>query len=1082
MSKPQLLAFKAQFIQEKAMQKSCSEIAIGRKVEERQSEKSKVLQQLVEAKADVAEMKKRRAEDAKANAKVVAIFATQEHGWKIERKKLIQESELLKKQIDILHKQLESRAPEGKLICKNCKKRDTCIVNLKEQLGEKELELMVTIEEAKAEQIEKNEVINKLALAEVLSADLQERLAKEAEERESDFQKDQVLIIELRSKQQWMEKELQEALEKLEASNGQISEILSQKSKCEELVEEYREELAEYKEKMAVMMAEKSKLDALIKEYQPKSVKLQNDIVEKDEVISAMLNQANAEKGERHELSREIAQLTMQLRQTQTEKDRWKRIGTEWGYMNAQLELVKPIHCFEGGDAPEEDKLAEMQRLHDEKVRDVHVMYQTRIQELETQLRIYNEQLSQKENDILLQITEHESKYFKGDNIALNDVHRANNEIAQFDTSVEAEKARRKMQRSVARDLLIHNMQIKCDREIELEKWKKLYIASKSAVELLQMKNGESVLLAENAAFKDWVKTVKARQAAQLEEKHWHEIDSFTRQLRARDERIEAFRLQLLKMDEDLNEHKVERAILKSKLDHALEEKLKLHTRLQETTKELEKCKGEVSLVEIRGCNKAELEHTCHHDEREQADSSIESNVAKKGLQRKELKSDADFVKIPEVKSASSVWGEAKTTQNRRPKKSEIRFRPKTFARTFRKHEVLKYQLKDILVSEKDYGLGNALVNLKGEKNSEYFQPHRKLKKPYDLFVSYEEKSCTSEGSLIKMSSALLSSSDKGLKDQSRSPKHHDKQLQSETSFDFFNTSTSDSAENSPSFPDRNMKSRAKSKETIWGFLSKLRPAEDHGDLDSKIMQSMTNNNKKMELAIHGMTCLIAQDKHSSENSDGNTSRAAHTVGSNDTNQQTGSVHERYTETVLKLAKNMQKIEIELGHLEKLLSLKISYLTKGSTEIEDAGELCLTHLKRSLLKIIPALRRQSRGYQALLRMIGRLCKRVNLNYSLKLYSLPYSEAFPSILRLSLRETLDLQQNVNLAGQKLTMIQAQIEELSAACEEPEKIGLSIQKHLETLSASFKGVQHGLETKVFQLIANFEGASAHERRIQ
>lgn len=60
-------------------------------MEEWQSEKCKILQQLVEAKADVVEMKKRRAEDAKANAKVVAIFVTQEHGWKIERKKLTQE-------------------------------------------------------------------------------------------------------------------------------------------------------------------------------------------------------------------------------------------------------------------------------------------------------------------------------------------------------------------------------------------------------------------------------------------------------------------------------------------------------------------------------------------------------------------------------------------------------------------------------------------------------------------------------------------------------------------------------------------------------------------------------------------------------------------------------------------------------------------------------------------------------------------------------------------------------------------------------------------------------------------------------
>ncbi|KAJ7536155.1 hypothetical protein O6H91_12G058300 [Diphasiastrum complanatum] len=1147
MSKLQFLAFKAQFMQEKAMEKSSSD-AIGKKVEEWQSEKNKLLQQVSEAKADVAEMKKRRAEDAKANAKVVTIFATQEHGWKIERNKLIQEIELCKKQMDILQRQLEDRTPEARSVCKNCKKRHNCIVNLKEQLGEKELEVLATIEEAKVEQIEKNELVHKLALAEVVTADLRERLEKEVKEHESDFHKYQELIIELRTKQQQVEKELEDTLGIFEASDVNISEILNQKSKYERLVEEYAKELEasnekmagmmaekskqealidasnekmaemmaekskqealievsnekmaevmaekikqealveEANEKMAEMMVEKSKQEALVAEYQPKFVKLQNDIVEKDKVIFGMLNRPSAERDEQHEIIQELTQLKVQLRQTQTEKERWKRIATEWGYMNNQIELVKPIHSLECRDAPEEDKLAEMQRLHDNQVTGVHHMYKARMQELETQLRTYHEQLLQKDNDMLLQITKHEASFSEDDEIAMNNISSAKTGLSnEFAVEyIESQTATRPMQLSVAKDLLIHSMLTEHDRDAELEKWKTLYMESKSAVELLQMKNEESVTLAENATFEDWVKTVKARQAAQLAERHCHEIDSFARQMRARDERLEAFRLQLLKMDKELNERKAEVESMKSMLNHTLEEKVKPDASLQERTEEFEECKGDVKLMKTSGSHKTEPGYPSHPDEKEQEGTSTKSNVANKGLKQKEPQPDGNIVQaLSEQKSVSSAFTEAKSIQV--PKRTDISLRAKAFARTFQKQETLKIQLKDISVYEQDYGLGTAIVHLTAERNPAELQPDRQLRKTTDLLLSDEEKCCTSERSFTNMSPALLFSSRECLEDQSTNRNHHEQQ-QSEISFDSLNPSESDSADSSPSFQGKNRKCGAECKATICGFLSRLRPTEDHSALGSATMQTMTNKGMKMELARNtddGLTSSTVQNKHSSEDLDASSSDAGHTVGSTDTSQQSESIHERATETVFKLAKNMHKIEIQLGYFEKQLKLK-TYLMKGSTELEDGGELHIAQFKRSLLRIIPALRKQSRRYQALLGMIGRLCTRVNLNDSLELYSLPYSEAFPSILRLSLRETLNLQKHVNLAGQYLAMIHPQIsEEVYAASEEPEKTRVSIQKHLENVSACFKDVQKGLETKVSELIANFEQASAHERRFE
>lgn len=59
-------------------------------------------------------------------------------------------------------------------------------------------------------------------------------------------------------------------------------------------------------------------------------------------------------------------------------------------------------------------------------------------------------------------------------------------------------------------------------------------------------------------AFKAWFEVVKGRYAAQLEEKHWHQIESFERQLRAKDAKLSVFRSKLLATESDLLQSKVE--------------------------------------------------------------------------------------------------------------------------------------------------------------------------------------------------------------------------------------------------------------------------------------------------------------------------------------------------------------------------------------------------------------------------------------------------------------------------------------------------------------------------------------------
>lgn len=74
-------------------------------------------------------------------------------------------------------------------------------------------------------------------------------------------------------------------------------------------------------------------------------------------------------------------------------------------------------------------------------------------------------------------------------------------------------------------------------------------------------------------AFKEWFEIAKGRVASQLEERHWHQIETFERQLRVKDERLKAFRSQLLAKDSELSDIKQETEALKSKPHEAMAEK-----------------------------------------------------------------------------------------------------------------------------------------------------------------------------------------------------------------------------------------------------------------------------------------------------------------------------------------------------------------------------------------------------------------------------------------------------------------------------------------------------------------------------
>eukprot|EP00249_Psilotum_nudum_P034643 c53973_g1_i1 orf=2-1087(-) len=214
------------------------------------SEKIELLKNVSKIESEVQELKKRRNEDARANEKVARIFATQEQGWKNERKKLKQDLqnhrfELQKswKEMSVLQQRMESADVLGGNDCNECSAKETLVMELKERLREQEFLMMATVEESKAEQQEKNELARKLETAEGVISELRDKLGKEVVERALESQKHQAILSEFKLKQRQAEMDFSRVFEEFESSKRKIG-ILSEENKCmNELIERLSIEL-----------------------------------------------------------------------------------------------------------------------------------------------------------------------------------------------------------------------------------------------------------------------------------------------------------------------------------------------------------------------------------------------------------------------------------------------------------------------------------------------------------------------------------------------------------------------------------------------------------------------------------------------------------------------------------------------------------------------------------------------------------------------------------------------------------------------------------------------------------------------
>ncbi|KAG5533886.1 hypothetical protein RHGRI_027924 [Rhododendron griersonianum] len=261
--------------------------------DEANSGKSEIIHKL---EREIEELKRRRSEDAKANEKVVGIFAAQEQIWLSERKKLRQ-------QIGALLN--EFRVQQSKM--------DEAISEFNDNLEEKEHLLqskdgMLELEGKKIRELEE-----KLDESKNVAEELRETAKREAQEHSSEIWKHKTAFIELVSNQRQLEAEMGRALRQVESMKVELGSVMEEKEESLLMVQKISVELIkarkelEQKDKILSAMLRKSKLDTTEKQMLLKEVKLSKVKRKEAETETERLRAVSESRRERHSLKSMLA-------------------------------------------------------------------------------------------------------------------------------------------------------------------------------------------------------------------------------------------------------------------------------------------------------------------------------------------------------------------------------------------------------------------------------------------------------------------------------------------------------------------------------------------------------------------------------------------------------------------------------------------------------------------------------------------------------------------------------------------------------------------------------------------------------
>ncbi|PSS32317.1 Paramyosin like [Actinidia chinensis var. chinensis] len=246
------------------------------------SGKGETLHKLQKVEKEIEEFKRMRKEDAKANEKVVGIFAAQEQSWFSHRKKLRQQIGALMNELRVMQT-----------------KSDEVISELNDKLQEKDQLLQSKDKLLELEGHKRKGLEEKLLESKNVVEELRETSKREAKEHSSELWKHKTAFIELVSNQRQLEAEMGRALRQVESTKRELDSVLMQKEE-------------------SVLMAQKLSAEL---------IKTRKDLEQKDKILSAMLRKSKMDTAEKQMLLKEVKLSKAKRKQAELETERWRVVS-----------------------------------------------------------------------------------------------------------------------------------------------------------------------------------------------------------------------------------------------------------------------------------------------------------------------------------------------------------------------------------------------------------------------------------------------------------------------------------------------------------------------------------------------------------------------------------------------------------------------------------------------------------------------------------------------------------------------------------------------------------------------------------
>ncbi|KAI5062078.1 hypothetical protein GOP47_0023170 [Adiantum capillus-veneris] len=533
-------------------------------ISEHTSDESISLEERVrQLQAEVLALRKKRADEGRANEKVVSIFASREQAWKAEKSRFLSEQRRLWQELqrafmeqEVLKQRTQrlSGAQDGdaEFTCEDCEQREGWLSEMKERLREQEFVIMTSMEEAKAEQQEKNTIATKLAKLEVDYCEVNEKLRFESEAHLQDVQKHEVSLTELEKRCKTLEAEKSLALHDVEHLHKSLADARQEKRHYEDLVAEMSTEIH----------------------------MLQVGAHEKEDIISAMLKKADGDAEERLQIENELSIMRAKFIHAESEKERW-HMHASGNSSCIDNELMKPRRSLGSKAESGFDNMRELQRLHDLEIRDLQSAFEEEVRLLKKRLSLFQERVVDLEENVLSRLARNVQFTNNAQKKTLASPLRVINGLTVYKSYDEEDMTSEEFQLSIAKTLLRQYMDTEAQREQQIEKLKKAYYMSKATIEMLHKERSHAASAVSSPRTRglgDWLELERTR--FKLEQRHLQEISAFERQLKARDERMEAFRQQLLSMGRESEQRIAEIETLSKELKRALEENSLLKKRI----------------------------------------------------------------------------------------------------------------------------------------------------------------------------------------------------------------------------------------------------------------------------------------------------------------------------------------------------------------------------------------------------------------------------------------------------------------------------------------------------------------------